>query len=94
MQKRIKRENDKVKKQKILVEHIFGIFKRVFNQGYMFIRGKQMVTGEISLTVFVYNIKRVLKIVGLERLKEAIYMIGNTKKMIVNYTRETILCIC
>lgn len=46
--------------------------KRAFNQGYMLMRGMDKVGAEISLTVLVYNIKRVINIVGLDRLIEAV----------------------
>lgn len=51
MRERVKREKDKVKKRNIVIEHIFGTMKRGFNQGYMLMRGKEKVTGEMSLTV-------------------------------------------
>ncbi|MDI6766026.1 MAG: hypothetical protein QME52_04295, partial [Bacteroidota bacterium] len=56
--------------------------KRGMNQGYMLMRGKEKVTGEMSLTVLAYNIKRVLNIIGLEKLKEAVLMMGRLKKTI------------
>jgi hypothetical protein len=91
MRERVRKEKDKVKKQNILIEHIFGTMKRGFNQGYMLMRGKEKVTGEMSLTVLAYNIKRVLKIIGMERLKEAVSMVGRISETIFDTTRDTLL---
>lgn len=93
MRERVRREKDKVKKRNILIEHIFGTMKRGFNQGYMLMKGKEKVSAEISLTVLAYNIKRVLKIIGLERLKEAVSMGGNLRKTICDNIKETHLYI-
>lgn len=57
-----------MKLRNLLTEHIFGTMKRNFNQGYFLTRGIENVSGEMGLTVLVYNIKRVLNILGPERL--------------------------
>ena len=59
---------DMVKKRQCLVEHPFGTMKRAFDQGYMLMRGKEKVGAEVSLTVLAYNMKRVMNILGPERL--------------------------
>ena len=61
-----------VRKRQWLSEHPFGTMKRAFNQGYMLTRGIDKVGAEISLTVLAYNIKRVINIVGLDRLIGAV----------------------
>lgn len=68
MRERVNREKEKVKMRQSLIEHIFGTIKRNFNQGYFLMRGKENVSAEMCLTVLAYNIKRVLKILGPERL--------------------------
>lgn len=66
--KRIKDNMDMVNKRKELVEHPFGTIKRSFNQGYMLLKRLYKVGTEISLTVLAYDIKRVINIVGVEKL--------------------------
>lgn len=71
MRERVRKERGKVKLRSLLTEHIFGTMKRGFNQGYMLLRGKEKASVEISLTVLSYDLKRVLNIVGLDRLVKA-----------------------
>jgi len=51
------------------VEHPFGNIKRCMNSGRFLTRGLTMVNAEFSLAVMAYNIKRLLKILGIEGLK-------------------------
>lgn len=63
------RDNPHVMKQrKEIVEHPFGTMKRAMDQGYFLMRGLRKVRTEMSLTVLAYNLKRVLNILGVERL--------------------------
>ena len=70
MRERVKRDYKKVKRRGEIVEHPFGTIKRPFNQGYMLMRGIEKVGAEIGLTVLVYNITRVINIVGITKLTE------------------------
>lgn len=72
MKKRIQMNKGKYKMRQWLSEHPFGTIKRSMNQGYLLLKGLKKVAAEISLTVLAYNIKRVLNIVGLKRLIEAV----------------------
>jgi hypothetical protein len=72
MHRRMLEQPEKVKKRKELVEHPFGTIKRSMNQGYFLMRGRAKVSAEVSLSVLAYNIKRVLNIIGLPKLVEAI----------------------
>lgn len=68
MQKRMK-ENPSVSQQrKSIVEHPFGTLKHTMGHGYFLVRGKEKVSGEISMSVLVYNMKRVMNIVGITTL--------------------------
>jgi hypothetical protein len=51
-----------------LVEHPFGSIKQWMNQGAFLTRGLEKVRAEFRLTALAYNMMRVLKIVGIERL--------------------------
>lgn len=72
MQKRM-RENPSVSSQrKSIVEHPFGTLKHTMKHGYFLMRGKTKVTAEISMSVLVYNMKRVMNIIGIAPLLEII----------------------
>lgn len=72
MKKRMQTDKGKYKIRQWLSEHPFGTIKRSMNQGYLLLKGLKKVAAEISLTVLAYNIKRVINIVGLKRLIEAV----------------------
>ena len=57
-------------------------------------RGKEKVSGEMSLTVLAYNIKRVVNIIGLEKLKEAVLMIGELRETICSSVSDAFVNIC
>lgn len=59
-------------RRKAIVEHPFGTMKRWMDQGYFLCRGLAKVRGEFSLTVFAYNLKRAVTIVGVPRLMAAL----------------------
>ena len=64
-----------LQKRQELVEHPFGTIKRAFNQGYMLLKRLPKVGAEISLTMLVYDITRVINIVGVEKLMEKMAII-------------------
>jgi hypothetical protein len=61
---RMLREPEKLALRKSLVEHPFGTMKRAFNQGYLLLKGLRKVSGEVGFTMLVYNMRRVLNILG------------------------------
>ena len=58
--------------RKQLVEHPFGTIKRSMGQDYFLMRGQEKVSGETSLTLLAYNLKRVLKLRGVDKLLAAL----------------------
>ena len=58
--------------RKQLVEHPFGTIKRPMKQDYFLMRGKEKVSGEASLTLLAYNLKRVIKLLGVDKLIPAL----------------------
>ena len=72
MRKRMQRYPDKVRTRKELVEHPFATIKHWMNHGYFLLRGLKKVAAEISMSVLVYNMKRVLNILGVPTLIAAI----------------------
>jgi transposase len=72
MQQRLENHPEMMLKRKAIVEHPFGTIKRWMDQGYFLMRGKQKVRTEMSLSVLAYNIKRVLNILGVKAMIEAL----------------------
>ena len=46
--------------------------KRAMDQGYFLLKGLANVRGEFSLTVLAYNLKRVIRLLGVPRLLAAL----------------------
>ena len=57
-----------LKERKKLAEHPFGTIKRAMDQGYFLMKGIKKVTTEASFTVLAYNLKRVINIMGVEKM--------------------------
>ena len=51
-----------------LAEHPFGTMRNDMGWRYLLLRGFEKVCGEMNLQMLVYNFKRVLKIIGMERI--------------------------
>lgn len=63
---------DKYLLRQMIVEHPYGTIKRAMDAGYYLCRGMESVVGETSLILFAYNFKRVLNILGIEKLRRKI----------------------
>jgi transposase/macrodomain Ter protein organizer (MatP/YcbG family) len=72
MAQRLVRDRALYAQRKALSEHPFGTMKRAMDQGYFLLKGLRKVRGEFSLTVLAYNLKRVLNLVSIPRLLEAL----------------------
>ena len=72
MQRSVRARPEKVKRRKCIVEHAFGTIKHSMNQGYFLTRRLPNVRSEMSVTVLAYNIKRVLKMLGVKNLLAAL----------------------
>jgi transposase len=72
MRERVRNNPDMMKKRRCLVEHPFGTIKRWMNQGYFLMRGLPKVRAKFALSVFSYNLKRVIKVLGTEKLMMAV----------------------
>src|SRR6266700_3464312 len=68
LKKRMLEHPELMKKRKAMAEHPFGTIKRAMDQGYFLMKGIKKVTTEINLTVLAYNIKRVITILGVEKI--------------------------
>ena len=72
MQVRMKQHPQIIKKRKQIVEHPFGTIKFWNHQNAFLMKGLEKVRGEFSLSTLAYNMKRVINIVGVERMIEAL----------------------
>jgi len=72
MSERVRANPEKMKKRKELAEHPFGTMKRAMGSGYYLMRGIKKVGAEMSLTVLAYNIKRVINILRVRKMIEAV----------------------
>ena len=74
METRVKANPKILGQRRELVEHPFGSIKQWMNQGAFLTRGLEKVRAKFSLTALAYNMTRVLKIVGIERLLKVFKM--------------------
>lgn len=58
-------------RRKTIIEHCWGTLRWLLPGGFL-VRGLVKVGAEVSLAQFAYNFKRALKVVGLQRLLEAV----------------------
>jgi transposase len=72
MQQRLENHPEMMRKRKAIVEHPFGTIKRGMEQSYFLMRGKKHVSTEMSLSILAYNITRVLNILGVKAMLEAL----------------------
>lgn len=72
MAQRLQQDPALFAQRKALSEHPFGTMKRGMDQGYFLLKGLRKVRGEFSLTSLAYNLKRVITILGVPRLLEAL----------------------
>lgn len=72
MQERMAAQPEKIQLRKALVEHPFGTMKTTLGAESFLLRGLSRVGGEFSLTALAYNLKRVVNLVGVPKLLEAV----------------------
>jgi transposase len=72
MLQRVAKNPQYLELRKQLVEHPFGTIKRSMRQDYFLMRGQEKVRGETSLTLLAYNLKRVLKLIAVDKLIAAL----------------------
>lgn len=67
---KLKPDKEKLKKRKCVVEHPFGTIKRWCDGSYLLMKSKIKANADLSLSFLAYNMKRAIKIIGVERLVE------------------------
>ena len=68
MKERMRNNPSMMSVRKAICGHPFGTIKRTFNESYLLLKGFSKVTGEIGLTMFAYNMRRVMNILGTKKL--------------------------
>ena len=61
----------KLAQRKVLIEHCWGTLKWLLSGGFL-LKGLKKVGAEVSLAHFGYNLRRALKVLGLEKLLKAL----------------------
>jgi IS5 family transposase len=72
MAERLKARPEILERRREIVEHPFGSIKQWMNQGAFLMRRLEKVRAEFSLTALVYNLRRALNILGMEKLMAAV----------------------
>ena len=76
MQRRLDRKPDAMTIRRSTVEHVFGTLKHWMGATHFLTRTLGRVSTEMSLQVLAYNLKRVMKILGVARAIKAMKMAG------------------
>ena len=72
VQERLEREPERMRSRRNTVEHPFGTLKSWMGATHFQMRTIKHVSTEMSLHVLAYNLKRVMNILGVKPLIEAI----------------------
>ncbi len=72
MEARLRERPELLQRRKELCEHPFGTMKRGMDQGYFLMKGLKKVRCEFSLTVLAYNLRRVINLMGVPKMIEAL----------------------
>ncbi|MBA4344781.1 MAG: IS5/IS1182 family transposase [Methylibium sp.] len=76
VQQRLDRMPQAMTVPKSTIEHVFGTLKHWMGWTHFLMRGIENVSTEMSLSVLAYNFKRVLSILGFERTRKAMRLLG------------------
>ena len=76
VQQRLDQMTNAMTVRKSTIEHVFGTLKHWMGWTHFLTRGIQNVATEMSLSVLAYNFTRVLSILGFERTKKTMQLLG------------------
>src|SRR5205085_10941033 len=76
MQRRLDRLPDAMTVRRRTIEHIFGTLKQWMGSTHFLTRGLLHVGTEMSLHVLAYNLKRVIKLLGMDRTMRAMRLLS------------------
>jgi transposase len=72
MARRVRARPELMRRRQQLAEPPFGTIKRAMGHDYFLLKGLNKVGAEMSLTVLSYNLKRVINIIGVKKMIEAV----------------------
>src|SRR5437868_1251845 len=72
MARRVRARPEVMRRRQQLSEPPFGTIKRAMGHGYFLMKGLNKVGAEMSLTILSYNIKRVINLIGVKKMIEAV----------------------
>jgi transposase len=72
MARRVRARPELIRRRQQLSEPPFGTIKRAMGHSYFLMKGLNKVGAEMSLTVLSYNLKRVINIIGVQKMIEAV----------------------
>jgi transposase len=76
MQRRLDRRPDAMTLRRRTIEHVFGTLKQWMGSTHFLTRGLAHVGTEMSLYVLAYNLKRVIKLLGMPKTLQAMRSLG------------------
>lgn len=76
MQRRLDRKPEAMTLRRRTIEHVFGTLKHWMGSAHFLTRGLTHVGTEMSLYVLAYNLKRVIKLLGMPKTLQAMRLLG------------------
>jgi hypothetical protein len=76
MQRRLDRQPDAMTLRRSTVEHVFGTLKHWMGTTHFLTRGLEHVGTEMSLHVLAYNLKRLMRVLGIAKTIKAMKFAG------------------
>jgi transposase len=76
MQRRLDRTPEAMTLRRRTIEHVFGTLKQWMGSTHFLTRGLAYVGTEMSLYVLAYNLKRVIKLLGMPKTLQAMRLLG------------------
>ena len=76
MQRRLDRKPKVMTLRRRTIEHVFGTLKHWMGATHFLMRGLAHVNTEMSLYVLAYNLKRVIKVLGMPQTLRAMRLLG------------------
>ena len=67
---RVIANSDYYKLRQQIIEHQFGIFKRQWGFTFTLLKGKVNVMAEVNLLMIVYNLTRMISVIGINEFKK------------------------
>jgi transposase len=74
--KRVSQNPDYYRQRQQITEHQFGTLKRQWGFTYTLMKGKEHVLSEVNLYFIIYNLRRLVSILGPEELKSRLKKLG------------------